>query len=341
MRFLRDYWYPIATVADLDTSAGTPRRVRLLGEDYVLWKPPGGDPVLGDPFCPHRSADLATGWLDGGDLVCPYHGWRFDGGGACTHIPQLDPGLPVPPKAKMRTYPALERYGVVWTCIGTPVTDGPPVWPEAEEGTWRLYVEFFEEWRVSAPRLIDNNLDQSHLAYVHKGTFGDPDDAVLPHYGVEPTPTGGFKARIPQEQKGIGVQMGVTADETQRFERVGEIELFAPLTTRTRLYYGGASPDYCFYGAATPVDDEHSIYMRLTALAGTEDEQPFGPFTEFGRRVKDEDRAVLEATYPDFSLDITAEVHLRCDRSTLEYRKYLARVHDAYEERPVSIGAGR
>jgi phenylpropionate dioxygenase-like ring-hydroxylating dioxygenase large terminal subunit len=341
MAFLRDYWHPVATAADVRASQGAPRRVRLFGQEYVLWQAEGSEPAMSDPYCPHRAADLATGWIDGRDLVCPYHGWRFDDAGACTHIPQLDAGLPVPPKAKLHTYPVLERYGVLWTCVGTPVSDGPPRWAEAEEGGWRLYVEFFEQWNVAAPRIIDNNLDQSHLAYVHRTTFGDPDDAVLPHYGVEPTPGGGFTARIPQEQKGIGLQMGVTDDETQRFERIGEIELFAPLTTRTRIYYGGTGPDYCFYGAATPVDDQHSIYMRLTALSGTEEEQPFEPFTSFGRRVKEEDRIVLEATYPDFSLDITSEVHLRCDKSTLEYRKYLARLHDAQQEQRVTIGAGR
>jgi phenylpropionate dioxygenase-like ring-hydroxylating dioxygenase large terminal subunit len=340
MPFLRDYWYPVATVAEVDASAGAPRRVRLFGSDYVLWRPEGGPPTMSDPYCPHRSADLATGWLDRGELVCPYHGWRFDGTGTCTHIPQLDRGLPVPPKARLRTYPVLERYGVLWTCVGDPASDAPPRWPEAEEGGWRLYVEFFEPWRVAAPRIIDNNLDQSHVAYVHRTTFGDPDDALLPHYGLEPTAAGGFKARIPQEQKGIGRQMGVTDDESTRFQRVAEIELFAPLTTRTRLFYGGSGPDYCFYGAATPVDDTHSVYMRLTALSGSESEQPFDQFTAFGRRVKDEDRTVLEATYPDFSLDITSEVHLRCDKSTLEYRRYLGRLQARYHEQH-AIGAVR
>jgi phenylpropionate dioxygenase-like ring-hydroxylating dioxygenase large terminal subunit len=334
MPFLRDYWYPIARAGDIDPG---PRKVRLFGEQYVLWQPAGAPASLTEPFCPHRSADLSTGWVEGGELVCPYHGWRFDGAGACTHIPQLDPGLPVPPKAKIRTWPVLERYGVLWTCVGTPVADAPPVWVEAEQPGWRLFVEFFEEWNVSAPRIIDNNLDQSHLAYVHRTTFGDPDDAMLPHYGVEPTETGGFVARIPQEQKGVGLQMGVTTDEAQRFERIGEVELFAPFTTRTRLYFGGIGPDYCFYGAATPVDDEHAIYMRLTALSGSEEEQPFAQFTAFGRRVKDEDRTLLESTYPDFPLDITSEVHLRCDKTTLEYRKYLAALHARHDEQRVAI----
>ena len=339
MTFLRDHWYPVAAIdgcadtaepASLDVAgpritADRPLAVRLLGEDYVLFATGDGGYALTEPFCPHRSAHLSGGWVDGGELVCPYHGWRFDGGGGCTHIPQLDEHLPTPPRAALRTFPAVARYGVVWVCVGTPVTADPPTWVEAEEGGWRLYVEFFEQWQVSAPRIVDNNLDSSHVAYVHRSTFGSPDDALLPPIELERTERG-FVSWLPQEQKGIGTQMGVTDDETRRFQRVGETELLAPLTSRTRIRFGGDGPDYCFFGTATPVDDGHSIYMRLSALSGSPDVQPWSRFHEFGTRVKEEDRIILESTVADFPVDITSEVHLRCDKVTLEYRKHLARL---------------
>lgn len=321
LAFLQDHWYPVAEIA----AVTGPTNVRLLGADYVLW--PSGDDTfaLADPFCPHRSAHLGGGWVDGGDIVCPYHGWRFDGTGHCSFIPQMDEGLPVPPRAALRTYPALARYGMVWVCVGAhPVSDEPPVWREAvDHPEWRFHVEFFEPWRVAAPRIIDNNLDASHVAYVHRSTFGDPDDALLPVPALEPTPTGGFVARLGTVQKGVGVQNGGSGDEATRFDRVTETELLAPLVTRTRLRYGGAAHDYCFFGAATPVDDDRSLYLRLTALAGPEAEQPWAAFHAFGTRVKEEDRVVLESTVPDFPVDVTSEVHLKSDKVTLEYRRYL------------------
>lgn len=326
MAFLRNHWHPVAEAG----AVSGPAAVRLLGEDYVLWKS-GTGWTLSEPFCPHRSAHLAGGWVDGDDIVCPYHGWRFDGAGQCTHIPQLDAHLPTPPRARLRTYPAVERYGMVWVCVGEPLADGPPRWVEGDEAAgkgWRLYVEFFEQWKVAAPRIIDNNLDQSHVAFVHRGTFGDPGNALLPQLTLEPTAIGGFRSRLSAEQPGIGVQLGLTTDETQRFGRVGEVELLAPLTTRTRLYFNGVGPDYGFFGAATPVDDHHSMYMRLSALSGSEEEQPWERFHAFGTRVKEEDRVILESTQPDFPVDITSEVHLRCDKVTLEYRKYLLRCLD-------------
>jgi phenylpropionate dioxygenase-like ring-hydroxylating dioxygenase large terminal subunit len=324
MTFLRDHWHPVADAA----AVAGPTTVRLFGEDYVLWPTGDGGFAMADPFCPHRSAHLAGGWVEGRNLVCPYHGWRFDGSGSCTLIPQLDRGLPTPPKADLATYPVVVRYGLVWACIGDPVSDGPPRWIEAEEADergWRVYVEFFERWQVAAPRIIDNNLDSSHVAYVHRNSFGDPGSARMPPQDLQPTASGGFRSRLASSQPGLGVQLGLTTDETVRFERVSETELLAPLTTRTRMWFSGTGPDYCFYGAASPVDDEHSIFVRLSALSGTPEEQPWERFHAFGTRVKEEDRVILESTVPDFPVDITSEVHLRCDKVTLEYRRYLAR----------------
>lgn len=327
MSFLRNHWYPVAEVADVDgaASGSSPRAVRLFGEDFVLWATSSGSYSLSQAYCPHRSAHLSGGWVNDGDIVCPYHGWAFDGTGRCTHIPQMEPDLPVPARAHLATFPAQAHYGVVWVCVGDdPVSERPPVWVEGEtESTWRFHVEFFEEWQVAAPRITDNNLDHSHVAYVHRTTFGDPRDARLPPMELERTTVGGFVNRIDAEQPGVAVQSGLTTDESVRVRRTAEVELLAPLTTRSRLRYHGRQPDYCFFGVATPIDDHRSIYVRLTGLAGSEREQPWATFHAFGTRVKEEDRLILESTIDDFPVDLTTEVHLRSDRPTLEYRKYL------------------
>jgi nitrite reductase/ring-hydroxylating ferredoxin subunit len=322
MSFLRDHWYAVARVTDV--ADGRPRAVRLFGQDYVLWVPGAGPPALTQPYCPHRGAHLSAAGVKGDRLVCVYHGWEFVASGACAHIPQLEPGTPLPPKARLRTWPVVERYGLYWACVGTPAEPGPPGWYEADVLGWRVNVDFFEPWAAAALRIVDNNIDQSHPAFVHQGTFGDPSRPLVPRYDIEHT-AAGFKARIVHEVKGVGPQMGI-ADEARRFERVTEVELLGPLTTRILLAYGGSPPDYCFYGSATPVDDQHSIYVRISALAGDEPEQPYDMFWAFSRRVTVEDQVVLETTDGDFPLDVTEEVHLRCDKTTLEYRRYLGRL---------------
>jgi phenylpropionate dioxygenase-like ring-hydroxylating dioxygenase large terminal subunit len=204
MTFLRDHWYAVAKVEDM--ANGAPRPVRLFGQEYVLWAPAGGDAVVTQPYCPHRGAHLSAAGVRGDRLICRYHGWEYTPSGACAHIPQLEPSTPIPPKAKLDTWPVVVRYGLLWTCVGTPTEPGPPAWFEADQLGWRVQVDFFEPWAVSALRVVDNNIDQSHPAFVHQGTFGDPSQPQVPRYQVEPT-AAGFKANIIHEVKGVGPQM--------------------------------------------------------------------------------------------------------------------------------------
>lgn len=330
---LRDYWYPVAKVADT-----MPKLIRLFDEEFVLWRSLSGLSMV-QPFCPHRGARLDCGSQDSGLLVCAYHGWQFRGDGSCALIPQLEANVPIPPKAKLATYPLIEKYGLVWACIGNPATQGPPAWLEVDELGWRAQVDFFEIWDASAFRIIDNNLDQSHPAFVHQNTFGDPTRPRIPHYDIETTPNG-FRTRIPQFVGGVGPQMGIENEELD-FDRFQEAELLAPLHTRIRLEYNGSAPDYAFYSCATPVDDNRAIYMRCSALQGDEISQPYGLFHAYSRRVVDEDKVILEATNADFPIEITAEVHLRCDRNTVEYRRILSRMARSIETMfPVSNTVG-
>jgi phenylpropionate dioxygenase-like ring-hydroxylating dioxygenase large terminal subunit len=321
--FLKDLWYAVARIDDV---RARPTTVRLFGEEFVLWAPAEGAAVMCAPICPHRGAHLSAATVRGATLQCCYHGWQFDSSGACVHIPQLEPGIPVPSKARVRTYPVVERYGLCWACIGEPVSDGPPPWFEADELGWRVQVDFFEPWAAGTLRIVDNNIDQAHPAFVHQGTFGDPNNALVPNYDVIETPTG-FLARVSHVVRGAGPQMGID-DEALAFERVTEVELLDAVHTRILLSYSELAPDYCFYGSATPIDDEHSMYVRVSALAGDEASQPYAMFHEFSRRVTLEDKVVLETTPGDFPLDVTAEVHLRCDKTTLAYRRYLASSHE-------------
>jgi nitrite reductase/ring-hydroxylating ferredoxin subunit len=321
---LRNEWYAIARTSP----RGRPRSeaVTLFGEEYVLFIPAYGTPGLLQPRCPHRGAHLKAADCLGESLRCCYHGWEFDPEGRCVAIPQLDDGIPIPAKANLLHWPVVERYGLYWTCVGTPVTDGPPGWPEADSLGWRVQIDFFEPWAASALRIIDNNIDQAHPAFVHRRTFGDPTRPQVPRYELERTPRG-FKAEIRHAVAGVGPQMGIS-DETASFERVTEVELLSPVQTRILLAYDGAAPDYCFYGSATPIDDAHSIYVRISALMGSAEMQPYDMFWEFSRRVTNEDRFVLETTSADFPVDIRSEVHMRADLTTVEYRRILERLAD-------------
>src|SRR3546814_19969675 len=96
----------------------------MLDLDIVLYRRKDGEPVAMSGMCPHRFAPLSMGRVDGDDLVCGYHGLRFNQTGSCIHNPHGQ-GV-MPPKTALRKYPAVERTGVIWVWPGAPVPPRPP-----------------------------------------------------------------------------------------------------------------------------------------------------------------------------------------------------------------------
>eukprot|EP00878_Enallax_costatus_P015898 GHUV01016666.1.p1 GENE.GHUV01016666.1~~GHUV01016666.1.p1 ORF type:complete len:203 (+),score=34.80 GHUV01016666.1:201-809(+) len=81
-------WYPLAIIKDLDARKPTP--AKILGIPVVIWRDGSGEWRAMEDRCPHRLAPLSEGRIDAdGTLMCSYHGWQFNGQGACTRIPQI------------------------------------------------------------------------------------------------------------------------------------------------------------------------------------------------------------------------------------------------------------
>jgi len=71
--------------------------------------------------CIHRGTALSLGHVEGGEIVCAYHGWHFDETGACTRIPQMEDQSAIPAKARIASYFCQERYGTIWVSLKEPM----------------------------------------------------------------------------------------------------------------------------------------------------------------------------------------------------------------------------
>ena len=160
---LANDWLPVAASSAL--SDGGTLAVRVLGHDLVVWRS-GGRALVWQDLCVHRGARLSLGQAQGGHLVCPYHGWKYNAEGACVHLP-AHPGQTPPAKARARVYHSQERYGLVWVCLGEPARELPEL-PETSDTSLRqLLVGPAGPVRASGPRLIENFLDVAHFPFVH------------------------------------------------------------------------------------------------------------------------------------------------------------------------------
>ncbi len=172
-------WFIVATSAELSPGDVVP--LHYFGRDLVLYRTESGDTRLTDAYCAHLGAHLGVGGRVEGDcLVCPFHGWEYDGvSGRCVAI-TYGSGK-IPSQAKIRAYPTLERNDMVWAWFhlaGDPPAYDVPEVREISDPDWsEPHVESFTV-RTACQEMAENNHDAAHFRYVH-GTDAIPDDDVL------------------------------------------------------------------------------------------------------------------------------------------------------------------
>ncbi len=168
MNYLRDAWYVASWSQDLEE--GKPLAASVLGEPIVLWRAADGVHALEDR-CVHRLAPLSLGRCEGNRLRCMYHGFVYGADGQVLEIPGQSE---IPPKARVRSYPVIDRHSWIWVWMGDPAKADAGLIPPAvgfDEPDWILgrgYLDYAAEARL----INDNLLDFSHLTFVHANSFG-------------------------------------------------------------------------------------------------------------------------------------------------------------------------
>ena len=176
---LIDDWHPVCRSQDV--GEGEVHGTRLLDEDLVIWRHNGSVMAWRD-LCVHRGTRLSLGRVEDSCLVCPYHGWRYDDSGRCVLIP-AHPDTRIPARARVATYQAKEKYGLVWVSLGRPDRDIPP-FPDWDKEDYRKVLCGPYEFTAGGPRTIENFLDIAHLSFVHDGLLGDASRPEIPDYVV-------------------------------------------------------------------------------------------------------------------------------------------------------------
>lgn len=220
----------------------------------------------------------------------------------------------------MATIDVTERHGLVWVCVGTPAHDLPEL-PELDDPGYTLIHELRQVWAASAPRMIDNALDVSHLSFVHRGTIGDADNPRMSDIDVE---RDGHRLRFSvsyisqvrgTHQASVGLAGAVT--------RTTHAELVQPFVFRGVLVYE-TGLRHVLFKTCTPIDDHTTLFFQFIGRNDAPPPERWPQIIEVDLAVQAEDRAVLESINPDFPIDLRSEVHTRADRMTVEYRRILA-----------------
>jgi phenylpropionate dioxygenase-like ring-hydroxylating dioxygenase large terminal subunit len=304
-------WHVVARsekVQESRTSAA-----RLLKEDLVLWRC-GGEVKAWQDLCIHRGTRLSLGWVKDGSLTCAYHGWTYDRDGRCVRIP-AHPDQKPPTTARVKTYHAKERYGFVWICLGQPKTDIPEI-PEFDNSEYTKIFCGPYRYKASGPRAIENFLDVAHFPFVHEGLLGDPKHPEIADYEPVIEPNGVTAKSISVWQPdpdGTGRPSVVTY--TYRVMR--------PLTAY--LAKEAVESRYTLLMTVTPVDEVESVAWMMIATNYARDQ--VDQLRSFQNKIVSQDVPVVESQRPELlPLDLQAELHLRSDRMSIAYRKWLREI---------------
>ena len=167
--FIHNAWYVIAWDFELADDRILPRTV--LGRKLIAFRTADGLPAVLEDRCCHRAAPLSLGRREGDSVRCLYHGLRFDASGCCVEIPGQSQ---IPPKARVRAFPAVQRTRWVWVWMGDPARADPALIPDTfslDHPQWRTKPGY-KMFKAPISLIADNLLDFSHLSYVHEATLG-------------------------------------------------------------------------------------------------------------------------------------------------------------------------
>jgi phthalate 4,5-dioxygenase oxygenase subunit len=182
---LRRYWQPVALVEEFDPSVDERMRdrplkaVRLLGQDFVLFRDDAGRWGLIDRDCPHRGADLAYARHEGDGVRCPFHGWKFDAAGRCLDTPAEPLGSRLCDRIRQRSYPVLERSGVLHAWFGDEGSEPPPL-PALDCHVAPATHTFAYKglWHSNWLQAFEVGIDPAHTSFLHRFFDDEPLQAV-------------------------------------------------------------------------------------------------------------------------------------------------------------------
>jgi phenylpropionate dioxygenase-like ring-hydroxylating dioxygenase large terminal subunit len=323
---LRRYWHPVGLT---DDAGSTPRRIRVLGEDLILFRTGEGRAGLVHPRCAHRGASLHYGRVEAEGIRCCYHGWMFAPDGRCLDQPCEAESGALKGNVRQPWYPVEERYGLVFAYLGPP--EKKPLLPRIDVLDELAPGESLEADDTSlgggGPAIIpcnwlqhfENVVDSFHVPILH-GVFSG--HQFVPAMAQMPT------VEWSATERGVRVASWRTLEGGRRLHRVTEAAMpTLRVVPSPRL---GKSGPVESIGWVLPIDDTH---FRIYVAGRVEQPGDIG-------RMRSKMNGKLwwelsEAEHRDFPGDYEAQVsqgaitahsaeHLRTsDRGVALLRKFL------------------
>jgi 5,5'-dehydrodivanillate O-demethylase len=250
---LRQFWQPVALSRQAEP--GKAVALRVFNEELTFYRGEDGAPFLVAGRCAHRCTRLHTGWVEGDQIRCVYHGWKYDGSGQCVEIPSETAEIAA--TVKIAGYPVHEYGGLVFAWLGdgaAPAFDLPR--KDIFEQPDRILFTRHQFWPCNWLQQVENSLDALHVSFVHqKGKVG--------HFGEAVTPD------LPDLDY-IETDAGVRQIATRSADNVRISDWTFPNNNHILIPSAFRDAPWVDLGIwMVPVDDENSVRFQLYSVQST------------------------------------------------------------------------
>ena len=316
-------WHVVA--ASTDIVAGKLVPATLLERDLVIWRDAAGTVHVWEDLCIHRGSRLSKGYIHNDRVVCPYHGWNYDGTAQCVLMPAAPRDKPMR-RARAIAHQSVEKYGLVWTCLGTPERDIPD-FPEWQDAGYKKVVCGPYPFK-SGYRAVENFVDPTHFPFVHAGVNGilDEPDEILP-YEVTQTAAGGLATSEVRVTQPYGDPRNIPVIAYYAYQCLRPLVAYfkkrVVIADETRAHLGSPDDRFCTFLTAQMVSPTHSIVRIVCAMNFS----PSPTDDEVRRRqdlVYEQDSSIVDTQRPErIPVDLQRELHHRTDLLSHRYRTWM------------------
>jgi nitrite reductase/ring-hydroxylating ferredoxin subunit len=298
---LREFWTPALRAAAIEPD-GAPKRVRLLGENFVAFRDSSGRIGFLAEACPHRGVSLALGRNEENGLRCIFHGWKFTVDGRCVETPTEpeERREAFCARVPVKHYPTREAGGIVWVYLGRRAT--PPKFYDFEfhtppaDALVRCAV-VHGNWLQG----LEGQLDSAHIGMLHRSSTANTarSNGSLNDYARRNT-----SPRFEVIEQPYGFREAALRD-------LGDGTVYARIREVVFPYYSFIPGDHeqpRLVVVVVPIDDEWSAHWYYYM-------NPFGPVPDWYRNW------AIEGTTPNsdnYSADMGGVVNMwRQDRTAM------------------------
>ncbi|MFT4020224.1 MAG: aromatic ring-hydroxylating dioxygenase subunit alpha [Acinetobacter sp.] len=316
---LAQHWYPVARVQDVSTQ---PQQVTLLDVKMALYQTESGVIRLVRDICPHRGVPLTKGWIEGEEIVCPYHGLHYNTEGKCTKIPAQPDLTKISDRFSLTQFPVVIKYGLVWTSIASrdEAAANLPVLDTWDADSHQAILPPYVDIAGSSGRQLEGFIDVAHFAWVHHTAFAERDNPVVPKYSTVKTDYGLHTEYVSNVSNyPHGLQHLAPPDFL--WKRV--FDVYPPFSAILTVHFPNQGI-LKILNACCPVSHNQTrLFVPLTRNFDTTGD--LQAVYDFNAQIFAEDQDMVESQKPEeLPLDLTMEAHFEADRSSTTYRRILA-----------------